>query len=69
MLIRVQFPDSPDHLPILGQVIWKNADAGKFKPEDLGMGVQFVDASAEHLLAVERQLTHAIAAGILKILR
>jgi two-component system, OmpR family, alkaline phosphatase synthesis response regulator PhoP len=68
VLIRVQFPGSPVLMPIVGQVIWKNADPAKFKPEDLGMGLQFLDVAGDQLDAVERQLANAIAGQIRKLM-
>jgi len=68
LMVRVQFPGSSVQLPIIGQVVWKNADPGKFKPEDLGMGVQFLDPSSDQLAAIEQQLASSIAAEIRKII-
>jgi Tfp pilus assembly protein PilZ len=63
-LLRLQFPGSAIRFTAVGQVIWRNADAAQGKPEGLGMGLQFVDLSADQLEAVENRLTQSIAAEI-----
>ena len=68
LLLRLQFPGSAIRLTAIGQVIWRNADAGQGKPEGLGMGLQFVDLSADQLETVENRLTQSIAAEIRAIL-
>ena len=64
LLLRLQFPGSATRLTAVAQVIWRNADAGQGKPEGLGMGLQFVDLSADQLETVENRLTQSIAAEI-----
>jgi Tfp pilus assembly protein PilZ len=64
LLLRFQFPGSAIRLTAVGQVIWRNADAGQGKPEGFGMGLQFVDLSADQLETVENRLTQSIAAEI-----
>ena len=64
-LLRFRLPGETTWITLVGQVIWRNADAQKGKPEELGMGLQFVEASAETLTAVEQSLTQ----GILKEIR
>jgi DNA-binding response OmpR family regulator/Tfp pilus assembly protein PilZ len=64
LLLRLQFPGSAIRLTAVGQVIWRNADAGQSKPESFGMGLQFVDLTADQLETVENRLTQSIAAEI-----
>ncbi len=68
VLVRVQFPGAPAPLPIVGQVVWKNADPVKFKPEDLGMGLQFLDLSPDQTAMIEQQLASSIATEIRKLI-
>ena len=64
VLLRIQFPGAANRVTAVGQVIWRNADPAKSGPEDLGMGLQFVDLSMEHLEAIEQRLTEGITAEI-----
>jgi uncharacterized protein (TIGR02266 family) len=62
VLLRIQFPGAANRVTAVGQVIWRNADPAKSGPEDLGMGLQFVDLSVEHREAIEQRLTEGIVA-------
>jgi uncharacterized protein (TIGR02266 family) len=64
LLLRFQIPGSPTRITAVGQVIWRNADAGQDKPEGFGMGLQFVDLSADQLETVEKRLAQSIAAEL-----
>jgi DNA-binding response OmpR family regulator/Tfp pilus assembly protein PilZ len=64
VLLRLQLPGFEAHITAVGQVIWRNADAGKGKPEGFGMGLQFADLSADQLETIERGLTQSIASEI-----
>jgi len=68
VLLRIQFPGAANRVTAVGQVIWRNADPNKSGPEDLGMGLQFVDLATEHLEAVEQRLTEGIIAEIRQVL-
>jgi DNA-binding response OmpR family regulator/Tfp pilus assembly protein PilZ len=63
-VLRIQFPGAANRVTAVGQVIWRNADPTKSGPEDLGMGLQFVDLAAEDLGAIEERLTEGIVAEI-----
>ncbi|HSB81173.1 MAG TPA: response regulator [Candidatus Methylomirabilis sp.] len=64
VLLRFQLPGGATWITAVGQVVWRNADAKKSKPEDLGMMLQFIQASPEVLAAIEDCLTHGIVAQI-----
>ena len=68
VLLRIEFPGGTSRVTAVGQVIWRNADPAKSGPEDLGMGLQFVDLAAEHLKAIEQRLTEGITAEIRQVL-
>lgn len=64
VLLRFQLPGGTSWITAVGQVVWRNADAQKSKPEDVGMMLQFVEASVEVLAAIEECLTQGIVGQI-----
>jgi DNA-binding response OmpR family regulator/Tfp pilus assembly protein PilZ len=64
VLLRFQLPGGTTWITAVGQVVWRNADAQKSKPGDLGMMLQFIDAPGEVLAAIEECLTQGIVAEI-----
>jgi uncharacterized protein (TIGR02266 family) len=64
VLLQFQFPGTPAKVTAIGQVIWRKGEAEKARPEDFGMGLQFLEASPETLEAIEERLTQGLAAEI-----
>ncbi len=64
VLLQFQFPGTPAKVTAIGQVIWRKGEAEKARPEDFGMGLQFLEASPETLEAIEQRLTQGLAAEI-----
>lgn len=64
VLVRFQLPGATTWILAVGQVVWRTADAQKSKPEDLGMGLQFVEVSAENLEAIDQRVTQGIVVEV-----
>jgi DNA-binding response OmpR family regulator/Tfp pilus assembly protein PilZ len=63
VLLRFQLPERGEWINLAGQVMWGNVES-KGKPDDAGMGLQFVEISPKDLAAVEDALTKSIAAAL-----
>ena len=67
VLLRFQIPGDTTWVTGVGQVSWRNADAQKSKPAELGMSVQLVEAPTEYLEAIGKRLTQSVATAIHQI--
>jgi DNA-binding response OmpR family regulator/Tfp pilus assembly protein PilZ len=68
VLLQLQFPGSVARITAVGQVIWRSGEAGPAKPEEAGMGLQFLEAAPETLEVIEQQLTRGIAAEVRQVM-
>ncbi len=64
LVLRFQLPGEVSWITLIARVIWRNADAQRSRPEELGMGLQFEEVAAASLEAIEQRLTQAIVVEI-----
>lgn len=62
VVLRFQVPGQEAPVKVVGQVVWRNADASK--RGGTGMGIQFLDLEATDREVIERHLAQAIAIQI-----
>jgi uncharacterized protein (TIGR02266 family) len=62
VILRFQVPGQPISVKVVGQVVWRNADASK--RGGMGMGIQFGDLAPADREIIERHLAQTIAVQI-----
>jgi uncharacterized protein (TIGR02266 family) len=59
VILRFRLPEHAEPIRAMGRVVWSNTDPAKWG--GTGMGIQFLDLSAEQRDAVERHLAYLVA--------
>jgi len=62
VILRFQLPEPSIPIRVMGRVVWANADPSKWG--GMGMGIQFLDLSADDRAAIESYLAHLVASQL-----
>jgi len=64
VLVRFRLPEQGDWISLVGQVVWGSVESQGGRPEEAGMGLQFVEIAPRDLAAIEAALTRSIAGAV-----
>lgn len=62
VILRFRLPEEAQSIRAMGRVVWSNTDPAKWG--GTGMGIQFIDLSAEQRRAIERHLANLVASQL-----